>query len=149
MRCPQLSPRCQTTSSAPINTGIIHPRLPPYPTTLVSSIIASRGGNTSSSTFVQTDSAVPTFQTRSKIPRETNELTEDELVLTSPIVYGFSLADKTWRESSFSFLFLHGLQLSEHTQSSSTSSTSSRSSGTTQRSRISSCLRTVRLSFNL
>ncbi|KAI0767681.1 hypothetical protein C8Q74DRAFT_1370418 [Fomes fomentarius] len=44
------------------------------------------------------NSAVPTFQTRSKIPRETNELTEDELLLTSPIVYGFSLADKTWLE---------------------------------------------------
>ena len=29
---------------------------------------------------------------------ETRELTEEELLLTSPIVYGFSFADKQWRE---------------------------------------------------
>ena len=31
-------------------------------------------------------------------PEEKLELTEDDLMLTSPIVYGFSLADKLWRE---------------------------------------------------
>ncbi|KAI0752500.1 P-loop containing nucleoside triphosphate hydrolase protein [Daedaleopsis nitida] len=41
---------------------------------------------------------ISTFQARSRLPRETTELTEDELLLTSPIVYGFSLSDKTWLE---------------------------------------------------
>ncbi|KAM5546005.1 hypothetical protein V8D89_000131 [Ganoderma adspersum] len=41
---------------------------------------------------------VQTFQARNKVPRETVELTVDELMLTPPVVYGFSLADKTWRE---------------------------------------------------
>ena len=32
-------------------------------------------------------------------------LTDEDLLLTSPVVYGFSLADKRWREfNSFSFL---------------------------------------------
>ena len=44
------------------------------------------------------DSFVPTFQSRSRMQREQNELTEDELMLTPPIVYGFSLSDKAWRE---------------------------------------------------
>ena len=41
---------------------------------------------------------VQTFQARSKVPRETVELTVDELMLTPPVVYGFSLADKIWRK---------------------------------------------------
>ncbi|RDX52360.1 P-loop containing nucleoside triphosphate hydrolase protein [Lentinus brumalis] len=44
------------------------------------------------------NSAVPTFQARSRLPRQSAELTEDELMLTSPIIYGFSLSDKTWLE---------------------------------------------------
>ncbi|RPD60608.1 P-loop containing nucleoside triphosphate hydrolase protein [Lentinus tigrinus ALCF2SS1-7] len=44
------------------------------------------------------NSAVPTFQARSRLPREDVELTEDELMLTSPVLYGFSLSDKTWLE---------------------------------------------------
>lgn len=28
------------------------------------------------------------------------ELTDDELILTSPVVYGFSLSDKIWRKPS-------------------------------------------------
>ncbi len=43
---------------------------------------------------------VQTFQARNKVPRETVELTVEELMLTPPVVYGFSLADKTWRELS-------------------------------------------------
>ena len=39
---------------------------------------------------------MPTFQARSRLPRENTELTEDELMLTSPVIYGFSLSDKTW-----------------------------------------------------
>ena len=40
----------------------------------------------------------------------TNQLSEDELLLTSPIVYGFSLADKLWR-MFFLFLFFHSCSL--------------------------------------
>lgn len=45
-----------------------------------------------------TDSNVPTFQVRARAPRDVAELTEDELMLTPPSVYGFSLTDKTWRK---------------------------------------------------
>ncbi|KAI1792767.1 P-loop containing nucleoside triphosphate hydrolase protein [Ganoderma leucocontextum] len=41
---------------------------------------------------------VQTFQARNKVPRDTVELTQAELMLTPPLVYGFSLADKTWLE---------------------------------------------------
>ena len=34
---------------------------------------------------------------------EKRELEETDLLITSPIVYGFSLADKIWREFSFDF----------------------------------------------
>ena len=33
--------------------------------------------------------------------RDDDTLTEKELMLTSPIVYGFSLSDKSWRKSRF------------------------------------------------
>ncbi|KAI0672088.1 P-loop containing nucleoside triphosphate hydrolase protein [Trametes maxima] len=45
-----------------------------------------------------TDSAVPTFQIRSRVPRDEVELTEDELMLAPAVLYGFSLTDKTWLE---------------------------------------------------
>lgn len=44
------------------------------------------------------DSTVPTFQVRARATRDVDELTEDELMLTPPSVYGFSLTDKTWRK---------------------------------------------------
>jgi hypothetical protein len=31
-----------------------------------------------------------------KIKRHRSELTEDELLITSPVLWGFSLADKLW-----------------------------------------------------
>lgn len=36
-----------------------------------------------------------------------NDLPDDTLILASPIVYGFSLADKLWRESLHSRADLH------------------------------------------
>ncbi|KAH9934528.1 P-loop containing nucleoside triphosphate hydrolase protein [Epithele typhae] len=44
------------------------------------------------------NACVPTFQARAKMPREKDELTDDELMLAPSIVYGFSLADKAWLE---------------------------------------------------
>ncbi|EIW53171.1 P-loop containing nucleoside triphosphate hydrolase protein [Trametes versicolor FP-101664 SS1] len=44
------------------------------------------------------NSTVPTFQVRARATRDVDELTEDELMLTPPSVYGFSLTDKTWLE---------------------------------------------------
>ena len=41
---------------------------------------------------------IQTFQTRSKAPHQSVELTEEELMLTPPVLYGFSLSDKTWRK---------------------------------------------------
>jgi len=36
-----------------------------------------------------------------QVPADNNrELTDAELMLASPVVYGFSLSDKQWRESS-------------------------------------------------
>ncbi|OBZ76844.1 ATPase family AAA domain-containing protein 3B [Grifola frondosa] len=41
---------------------------------------------------------VPTLQVRTKTQRLDTELTEDELLLTPAVVYGFSLSDKIWLE---------------------------------------------------
>ncbi|OCH86746.1 P-loop containing nucleoside triphosphate hydrolase protein [Obba rivulosa] len=41
---------------------------------------------------------VPTLRVQGKTQTEVTEITEDELILASPIVYGFSLSDKLWLE---------------------------------------------------
>ncbi|KAI0372577.1 P-loop containing nucleoside triphosphate hydrolase protein [Pilatotrama ljubarskyi] len=41
---------------------------------------------------------IPILNARARAPREEVELTEDELMLTPPVLYGFSLTDKTWLE---------------------------------------------------
>jgi len=48
-------------------------------------------------------STVPTLDVVGKAKVEKRELEETDLLITSPIVYGFSLADKIWREFSFDF----------------------------------------------
>ncbi|KAI0922719.1 hypothetical protein AcV5_009616 [Taiwanofungus camphoratus] len=48
---------------------------------------------------IDPNSHIPTLRVRSKTPGEDMlELTDDELILTSPVVYGFSLSDKIWLE---------------------------------------------------
>ena len=44
---------------------------------------------------------VPTLNIsrKRKTPEEESSLTDEELMLASPIVYGFSLSDKIWRTS--------------------------------------------------
>ncbi|KAI0634518.1 P-loop containing nucleoside triphosphate hydrolase protein [Trametes polyzona] len=39
-----------------------------------------------------------TFHVRSRNPRDDSELTEEDLILTPPVLYGFSLTDKMWLE---------------------------------------------------
>lgn len=46
-----------------------------------------------------TDS-IPTLEVRNRHPGEKIPLKEEELILASPILYGFSLSDKIWRTSS-------------------------------------------------
>jgi hypothetical protein len=41
---------------------------------------------------------IPTLDVGTKTVAQDRDLTDDELLLTSPIVYGFSLMDKIWRE---------------------------------------------------
>ena len=48
-------------------------------------------------------SSVPTLDVAGKGKVEKRELEETDLLIASPIVYGFSLADKIWREPSFGF----------------------------------------------
>ena len=48
-------------------------------------------------------STVPTLDVAGKTKVETRELEETDLLLASPVVYGFSLADKMWREFSLTF----------------------------------------------
>ena len=48
-------------------------------------------------------STVPTLDVAAKGKVEKRELEEADLLITSPVVYGFSLADKIWRESSCGF----------------------------------------------
>lgn len=43
---------------------------------------------------------IPTLAVGTKTVVQDRDLTDDELLLTSPIVYGFSLMDKIWRECS-------------------------------------------------
>ena len=43
-------------------------------------------------------SSVPTLGVAGEGKVEKRELEEADLLVTSPIVYGFSLADKIWRE---------------------------------------------------
>ena len=70
----------------------------PHPPTSTSTK-RRKGRRRQRSSQQSTDNAnIQTFQARNKVPRETVELTVDELMLTPPVVYGFSLADKTWRE---------------------------------------------------
>ncbi len=58
------------------------------------------GGMPPSSNQNATDN-VPTLDVGSKrkAPVDEVSLTEEELILASPIVYGFSLSDKIWRAS--------------------------------------------------
>jgi hypothetical protein len=46
------------------------------------------------------DDAIPTLDVGARTQAQDRELTNDELILTSPIVYGFSLMDKIWRKLS-------------------------------------------------
>ena len=46
-------------------------------------------------------STVPTLDVAGKGKVEKRELEEADLLIASPIVYGFSLSDKIWREFSF------------------------------------------------
>ena len=48
-------------------------------------------------------SSIPTLDVAGKGKVEKRELEETDLLIASPIVYGFSLADKIWREPSFDF----------------------------------------------
>ena len=73
----------------------------PQPATSTSTTRRKGRRKQRSSQQPSTDNAnVQTFQARNKTPREAVELTMDELMLTPPVVYGFSLADKTWRKLS-------------------------------------------------
>lgn len=45
-------------------------------------------------------SSVPTLDVAGRAKVEKRELEETDLLIASPIVYGFSLADKMWREFS-------------------------------------------------
>ena len=48
---------------------------------------------------VQQNPNVPTLEIRTRRPEEETPLTDEELLLASPILYGFSLSDKIWRTS--------------------------------------------------
>ena len=54
-------------------------------------------------------STVPTLDVAGKGKVEKRELEETDLLLASPVVYGFSLADKIWRE--FSSIYHDGTSL--------------------------------------
>jgi hypothetical protein len=55
-------------------------------------------------------STVPTLDVAAKGNKvEKRELEEIDLLVASPVVYGFSLADKMWRKSSFGFLVMYPL----------------------------------------
>ena len=43
---------------------------------------------------------VPMLDVRTKYPEEQTPLKDEELILASPILYGFSLSDKVWRTFS-------------------------------------------------
>ena len=47
-----------------------------------------------------TPSNVPTLDVAGRTKVEKRELEESDLLVASPIVYGFSLSDKIWREYS-------------------------------------------------
>jgi hypothetical protein len=53
--------------------------------------------------------AVPTLDVVGKPKVEKRELDDDDLLIASPIVYGFSLSDKVWREYPPSFVTLFTL----------------------------------------
>lgn len=63
-------------------------------------------------------------------------LTDDELLFASPIVYGFSLSDKLWREYHYAPIILRFAAHVYTVQSSTTSITSRRSTGTTRHSPV-------------
>ena len=46
---------------------------------------------------------VPTLDVAVRGKVEKRELEESDLLITSPVVYGFSLADKIWRKFAFDF----------------------------------------------
>ena len=48
-------------------------------------------------------SSIPTLDVAGKGKVEKRELEEIDLLIASPVVYGFSLADKIWRELSIDF----------------------------------------------
>ncbi|KAL6304715.1 P-loop containing nucleoside triphosphate hydrolase protein [Sparassis latifolia] len=47
---------------------------------------------------VNNNRGIPALRVQSKTQPKQEELTEDEIILTSPVVYGFSLSDKIWLE---------------------------------------------------
>ena len=49
---------------------------------------------------ITSTSNVPTLDVAGKTKVEKRDLEENDLLIASPIVYGFSLADKVWRECS-------------------------------------------------
>ena len=94
---------------------------------------ACRRGVKDTGNILGSASTVPTLDVAGKGKVEKRELEENDLLVASPVVYGFSLADKIWREFSF------GYPLREFSkrpvQSNSTSRRFPISSGTTKRSR--------------
>lgn len=53
------------------------------------------------------DESVPTLNVGSKNQRaQERELNDDDLLLAAPVVYGFSLMDKMWRQSALFTIFV-------------------------------------------
>ena len=51
-----------------------------------------------------TDRGIPTLRVQGARQKSIDvEITEDELLLASPVVYGFSLSDKIWCKSRLSY----------------------------------------------
>ena len=63
-------------------TGTIPQRLPRFHTIQVSHVAPTARARATDLDSWSADSAVPTFQARSRLPRENTELTDDELVGT-------------------------------------------------------------------
>ena len=87
----------------------------------------------------------PVYSSDMKTIEDTTKLDETELILSSPIVYGFSLSDKVWRALSF---FPPWIFYADNIQSSSTSTMSLDSSGTMNLSKISYLLKIKRSLFS-
>lgn len=50
------------------------------------------------------DTSIPLLATENYVPSSMAELTDDELILAIPILYGFSLSDKLWCEFAVNFV---------------------------------------------